>query len=132
LVGIASNKGCPEVSVKDIAKLEELFKTVYFDTAKDTFKAETISKLDEAAEIMNKYPTAKFAISGHTDSIGNYESNMELSEKRANAVKNYLVSKGVSSNNLTAEGFGETQPVESNMYKAGRAANRRVDIKLVN
>ena len=68
----------------------------------DTGKVKGIAKdgifMDEAAEIMNKYPTAKFAISGHTDSIGNNDSNMKLSEKRAIAVKNYLVSKGVSSN----------------------------------
>ena len=130
--GIASNNGCPEVTVQDIAKLEELFKTVYFETNKANFKPETISKLNEAIEIITKYPTAKFAISGHTDSIGNNDSNMKLSEKRAIAVKNYLVSKGVSSNNLTAKGFGETQPVESNMYNAGRPSNRRVDIKLIN
>lgn len=131
VAGLASNNGCPEVSVKDIAKLEALFKTVYFETNKANFKAETISKLNEAIEIIVKYPTAKFAISGHTDSIGNNESNMKLSEERANAVKNYLVSKGVSASNLTAKGFGETQPVESNMYKKGRAANRRVEIKLI-
>jgi outer membrane protein OmpA-like peptidoglycan-associated protein len=131
VAGLVSNNGCPEVSVKDIAKLEALFKTVYFETNKANFKAETISKLNEAIEIIVKYPTAKFAISGHTDSIGNNESNMKLSEERANAVKNYLVSKGVSANNLTAKGFGETQPVESNMYNKGRAANRRVEIKLI-
>jgi OOP family OmpA-OmpF porin len=109
-----------------------LFKTVYFETNKANFKPATISKLNEAIEIIVKYPTAKFEISGHTDSIGNNESNLKLSKERATAVKNYLVSKGVSSNNLTAKGFGETQPVKSNMHNAGRAANRRVDIKLIN
>ena len=131
VAGLASNKGCPEVSVQDIAKLEELFKTVYFETNKASFKSETIAKLNEAIAIIVKYPTAKFAISGHTDSIGNDAYNLKLSEERAQAVKNYLISKGVSSNNLTAKGYGETQPVESNMYNAGRAANRRVDIKLI-
>jgi outer membrane protein OmpA-like peptidoglycan-associated protein len=132
VVGLVSNKGCPEVSVKDIAKLDALFKTVYFETNKATFKKETVSKLNEAIEIIIKYPTAKFEISGHTDSIGNNESNMKLSEERAAAVKNYLVSKGVAAKNLTAKGFGESQPVETNMYNAGRAANRRVEIKLIN
>lgn len=132
VAGTVANKGCPEITADVVAKLEDLFKTVYFDTAKNTFKPETISKLDEAASIMKKYPTAKFAISGHTDSVGNSKSNMKLSEERANAVKNYLVTKGVSSNNLTAKGYGEDMPVASNNTRAGRAENRRVEVKLVN
>ncbi|SNR51336.1 OmpA family protein [Lutibacter flavus] len=132
VVGTASNNGCPEITAVEVAKLEDLFKTVYFDTSKDSFKSETIARLDEAAQIMAKYPTAKFAISGHTDSVGNNASNLKLSEKRATAVKNYLTSKGVSGNNLTAKGFGEDMPIASNNTKSGRAENRRVEVKLVN
>tara|TARA_R110001583_G_scaffold21685_1_gene82108 strand:- start:2436 stop:3800 length:1365 start_codon:yes stop_codon:yes gene_type:complete len=132
VAGTASNNGCPEITAIEIAKLEDLFKTVYFDSSKDTFKPETVVKLNEAAQIMTKYPTAKFAISGHTDSIGNEQSNLKLSEKRANAVKNYLTSKGVLETNLTAKGYGESMPIASNMYNAGRAQNRRVEVKLVN
>jgi outer membrane protein OmpA-like peptidoglycan-associated protein len=129
--GPASNNGCPEISKAEIAQLEELFKTVYFDSGKNTFKEETISKLDEAASIMQKFTTAKFNISGHTDSTGSKKRNLELSESRANAVKDYLVSKGVSSSNLTAKGFGEDMPIASNNTRSGRSKNRRVEVKLI-
>lgn len=128
--GTVSNNGCPEITQVEVAKLEELFKTVYFKTGDDQFKKETPAKLDEAAEIMIKYPTAKFSIEGHTDSIGSKTRNQELSDARANGVKNYLVGKGVSSSNLTAKGFGEDIPVASNNNRAGRAQNRRVEVKL--
>ena len=129
--GPASNNGCPKISETEVAQLGDLFKTVYFDSGKDTFKAETYSKLDEAAAIIVKYSTAKFAISGHTDSVGSDSLNQTLSEKRANAVRNYLISKGISASNLTAAGYGETMPIASNNTSSGRALNRRVEIKLV-
>lgn len=132
VAGPASNKGCPEITTIEVAKLEELFKTVYFDTGKSTFKKETYVKLDEAAAIMSKFRTAKFTIGGHTDSVGSDARNLELSESRANAVKDYLVSKGVPSSNLEAKGYGENNPIATNMNKAGRAENRRVEVKLVN
>lgn len=131
VAGTVANKGCPEITAVEVAKLDELFKTVYFDTGKDTFKADTYSKLDTAAEIMAKYSTAKFAIGGHTDSVGSDTLNQKLSEKRANAVKSYLVSKGVSASNLTATGYGEDMPIASNNTRAGRAENRRVEVKLI-
>ena len=130
--GPASNNGCPEITAVEVAKLEELFKTVYFDTGKSTFKKETIEKLDAAAAIMANYSSAKFSIDGHTDNIGGAESNLELSTSRANAVKDYLVGKGVSASNLEAKGYGETQPIATNMNKAGRTQNRRVEVKLMN
>ena len=129
--GPASNSGCPEISQVEVAKLEDLFKTVYFKSGKDAFKKEIPSKLDEVVEIMNKYTTAKFAISGHADSTGSKKRNQDLSERRAIAVKDYLVSKGVSTNNLTAKGFGEDTPIASNNTRYGRTQNRRVEVKLV-
>jgi len=130
--GPASNNGCPEITKVEVAKLEELFKTVYFKSGNDSFKQETPEKLDKVAEIMTKYTTAKFSISGHADSTGSKARNQELSENRAKAVKNYLVSKGVASSNLTAKGFGEDMPIATNKTRAGRAQNRRVEVKLMN
>ncbi|WP_090124290.1 OmpA family protein [Lutibacter oricola] len=131
VAGPASNKGCPEITKSEVAKLTELFKTVYFDTGKNSFKEETVSKLSEAASIIKKYSTAKFNISGHTDSVGSAARNLELSNSRAAAVKDFLVSKGVSAANLTAQGFGEDMPIASNRTRSGRAENRRVEIKLI-
>ena len=129
--GTKANKGCPEVSKVELNKLDELFKTVYFDTGKTSFKKETLAKLDEASAIITKYPSAKFSIEGYTDSIGGPQLNLELSEGRANAVKNYFISKGVLAKNLEAKGFGEESPIATNMNEAGRSQNRRVVIKLI-
>jgi outer membrane protein OmpA-like peptidoglycan-associated protein len=128
--GPASNNGCPQITKEEVEKLEDLFKTVYFDTGKDTFKSETISKLDEAVLILKKYPTAKIQISGYTDSRGNDTFNQSLSEQRANSVKNYFVSKGISSGSISAKGYGESMPIASNNTNNGRALNRRVEIKI--
>ncbi len=129
--GTKANKGCPEVSKVELNKLDELFKTVYFDTGKASFKKETLAKLDEASTIITKYTSAKFSIEGYTDSIGGPQLNLELSERRANAVKDYLISKGVLAKNLNAKGFGEENPIATNMNAAGRSQNRRVVIKLI-
>ena len=79
---------------------------------------------------MVQYPTAKFDVEGHTDSIGSAKSNLKLSQKRAEAVVNYLKDHGVKSE-LNAKGYGETKPKVSNRTRAGRAKNRRVEINLV-
>ena len=84
--------------------------------------------LIKIAEMMKQYPEAKFKIEGHTDSVGPYQSNKRLSQTRANAVRNYLISSDIPSENLTAEGFGETRPVASNLTKEGQRLNRRVEI----
>ena len=129
--GPASNNGCPEITPVEVAKLEELFKTVYFDSGKSDIKNNTALLLDEAAVIMTKYSTAKFSISGFADSTGSAKRNLVLTDDRANAVKDYLVSKGVTSSNLTAKGFGEDMPIASNNTRSGRSQNRRVEVKLV-
>ncbi|NBU81311.1 MAG: OmpA family protein, partial [Flavobacteriaceae bacterium] len=76
-------------------------------------------------------PTAMFSIEGHTDSNGNDATNQKLSEDRAAAVKTYLVKNGIANSRLTSAGFGESKPIDSNKTKAGKANNRRVEVKLV-
>ena len=84
--------------------------------------------LNESVSIMEKNPNLKVQIDGHADNIGNAAYNMTLSEKRAEAVKAYFVSKGIDPNRLTTKGFGITKPAASNKTKAGRAKNRRVEL----
>lgn len=129
--GPASNNGCPEISQVEVEQLKELFKGVYFKVGNEQFKRETPSKLEAASVIMNNFPTAKFSIEGHADSTGSTKFNQDLSEKRASAVKNFLVTKGVSESNLTAKGYGEANPIATNRTSAGRALNRRVEVKLI-
>jgi outer membrane protein OmpA-like peptidoglycan-associated protein len=79
---------------------------------------------------MNENPTMKIKIEGHTDNAGDDDKNMKLSEDRAAAVKTYLVSKGVSEDRITSEGFGETMPIADNNTAAGKTKNRRVELKV--
>ncbi|MBP5351080.1 MAG: OmpA family protein [Fibrobacterales bacterium] len=106
-------------------------KDVNFDTGKATLKPGSFAKLDPVAEGMIKNPNVRIEIAGHTDDVGNDESNMKLSQARAEAVRNYLVKKGVPADRLTARGYGETQPKVSNATKEGKAMNRRTEARIL-
>jgi len=86
--------------------------------------------LNDVVKILQDNPALKLSIDGHTDSTGTPEKNQTLSENRANAVKNYLVSKGVDQSRLTATGHGQDEPVANNKTATGRKKNRRVEMKL--
>lgn len=136
VAGVKEEKGCPakpKVIITEEAKaqLDSFAKAIYFNSGKDTFKPGTTENLDKIAAIMTQYPEAKFSVDGHTDSDGDAKMNLNLSERRAGAVKKYLESKGVTAGRLTAAGFGEDKPVASNKTTAGKAENRRVEINLV-
>ncbi len=129
--GTVANKGCPEVTEEVVKTLNEYAKTILFDTGKSSIKEQSYKVLNDIVAIMKEYPNAHFAIEGHTDSVGSASSNMKLSDDRANSVMQYLISNGVASSHLSAQGFGEDRPIASNKTKAGRALNRRVEIRLV-
>ncbi len=128
VAGIASNKGCPEVK-KEVKKvLEKALHGIQFRSAKAIIYRKSYPILNNVAEIMKMNPSYKLKIQGHTDSYGNDNSNMQLSKDRAQAVKDYLVKKGIAASRLSAVGFGETKPVASNKTSKGRALNRRVEL----
>lgn len=131
--GTLANMGCPEAEVtEEVQKvLNDYAKVILFNSGVSSIKAESNKFLDEIVKILKESPSAKFTIEGHTDSIGSYESNQKLSEERAEAVKQFLVEKGIEPNRLEALGYGERKPIATNMYKAGRSQNRRVEINLV-
>ncbi|WP_428224007.1 OmpA family protein [Flavobacterium sp.] len=129
--GTVANNGCPEVSEEAIKRLNDYAKTILFDTGKASFQQKTMPVLEAMSAILNEYPTAKFAIEGHTDNAGKKDKNLQLSKDRAAAVKAYLESKGIAADRLTSEGYGDTMPVASNKTAAGKALNRRVEVKLV-
>ncbi len=131
VAGPADNKGCPRITKEEQAKLSQYAKTIYFKTNSAEFTAKTIPVLDAIVVIMKKYPASRFRIEGHTDSVGPADYNMELSQRRADAVKNYLIQHGISADRLEAKGYGETRPIASNRTAAGRAKNRRVEIILI-
>ena len=101
---------------------------VLFDFNKYTLKPGAREKMAKVSGILLAYPGLKIQLEGHTDSIGSDEYNQKLSEQRADAVRDYLVSQGVPANTVTAMGFGKSQPVASNDTAEGRQRNRRVDM----
>jgi len=129
-VGTVANNGCPEVTEAVAKALNSYAKTILFDTGKATIKEQSAAVLGDIIGILNEYSNAKFNIEGHTDSVGSEASNQKLSEERASSVMNYLIEHGIASNRLTAKGFGESKPLDTNNTAAGRANNRRVEINL--
>jgi len=103
----------------------------FFDFNKDTLKPEGKAKLDDLASKIGGINLEVIIAVGHTDSVGTDAYNQKLSVKRAEAVKGYLVSKGIEKNRVYTEGKGEKQPVADNKTAEGRAKNRRVEIEVV-
>jgi len=102
---------------------------VFFDTGKSTLKPESSKELNELVEYMLMKKSLKIEIAGHTDNVGNKEANQKLSEDRANAVRAYLVKKGVDAARVIAKGYGDTQPVAENTTDAGKQKNRRTEVR---
>jgi outer membrane protein OmpA-like peptidoglycan-associated protein len=123
-----------EVFVKLDKKEEEVLKKAFnnleFATGKDIIKETSFSSLDELANLMSKKPTWKLKISGHTDNKGDAVANLKLSEKRAEAIKKYLVSKGIAADRFKVEWFGSAKPIADNATEAGRQQNRRVEMAI--
>jgi len=88
--------------------------------------------LDDSAETLRRYPDLVVEVAGHTDSVGTDAYNLDLSQRRAESVRQYLIDKGVDSGNLSAKGYGESQPIESNDTEEGRDENRRVNLRILN
>lgn len=129
--GFQDEDGCPdEVPKEEVAKFSGSIKGIQFENGKSTIRPDSLPTLDSAIELFNKYPTLKVQISGHTDSSGRASSNQLLSEVRAEAVKTYMVSKGVDAARITTQGLGETQPIDTNRTRAGRANNRRIEFSI--
>lgn len=106
-------------------------KYVNFETASANLTELSRYELDNAAEVMQANPTIRVELGGHTDSAGDEASNLDLSQRRADAVRNYLQSKGVSTERLVGRGYGESLPVDDNGTEEGRANNRRTELKII-
>lgn len=103
---------------------------VAFATGSANISSSFYPALDSVANVLTKSPETTITISGHTDSVGNANSNQQLSKNRADSVGRYLVSKGVNPQRIQTVGYGDRNPIASNGNEAGRSKNRRVEIKI--
>lgn len=126
LAGTAENKGCPEIKEEVRKQVAYNATRIYFITGSAKLSSKSNKALDDVARILTQDANLKLSIEGHTDNVGNDAFNQTLSENRAASVKAYMLKKGVDESRLTAQGFGETQPVADNKTAAARAKNRRV------
>lgn len=127
--GPKSNRGCPiPKEVMDIAKVAQ--ENLEFQTGSAVIKKQSLESLGVLAGYLTKNPTIKVNLSGHTDNVGKPEKNLKLSTDRAEAVKNFFISKGIDVSRISSAGYGDTRPIGDNNTPSGKAVNRRVDIEL--
>jgi OmpA-OmpF porin, OOP family len=127
--GPPDNAGCPKKYEHIVVTQEkiELKQKIFFDTNKATIQPRSFSLLDEIAQVMRSRPSMTVRIEGHTDSRGKRAHNMQLSQARAESVRQHLVGLGIDASRMQAQGYGPDQPIETNKTAAGREKNRRVE-----
>jgi outer membrane protein OmpA-like peptidoglycan-associated protein len=101
---------------------------VLFDTGQAALKPGALTTVDRLAQFMGDYPERSVQIEGHTDAAGSEETNLELSERRAFAVRDALLARGIDAGRVNAVGYGEARPIANNDTAAGRQQNRRIEI----
>src|SRR5450432_851687 len=130
LPGDPANNGCPVIKAEVVKRMEYAAKNIFFTSAKYTLLAKSNKPLNDVVTILNESKDLKLDIDGYTDNSGKADKNQALSQNRADAVKKYLVSKGVSESRLVSTGHGSDNPIAENKKLAGRAKNRRVELHL--
>jgi len=131
--GSAKNQGCKKKQLVVISDSQlEILDKVFFRVNKATIRPRSFPLLNNVADVLNAHTEIESVrVEGHTDSQGDDDYNLDLSQRRAEAVVDYLVGRGVARERLEPVGFGETRPIDRNNTKAGRAANRRVEFQIV-
>ena len=130
IAGVKENLGCPEIKREIRNLLKKAMSGIQFENGKATIKPNSYPILNDIAKIFIDNPTYMVEVQGHTDNVGKYDYNIDLSERRAQAVRTYLINKGVPAERLTAHGYGPDRPIDDNKTKAGRAKNRRVEFNI--
>jgi len=122
--------GCPDTAPPKITVTDtrvEIGQPIQFRTGRADILSASHDILRGVSQVLRDSPEMALRIEGHTDNVGNEESNMELSLERATAVRTFLIRAGIAESRLTSVGFGETQPVDTNRTQSGRSRNRRVE-----
>ena len=128
VAGIAENNGCPEVKQEVKQLFRKALNGIQFASGKSTILSSSYKILDDIAKTMKKNPEYNLFIKGHTDNDGKADKNLQLSKDRAEAVRKYLISKGIDRSRLRAVGYGRSMPIADNKKRNGREKNRRVEM----
>ena len=129
--GPVENKGCPVILEEEQEILNTAFENLEFETSKAIILEESFESLEALADLLIKKPTWRLIIAGHTDSQGNDQTNLILSKKRAEAVRDFLVQRGIDPTRLVVQFYGETKPIDTNDTPEGRQRNRRVEMEII-
>ena len=127
IAGVQNASGCPEVKKEVRFLFAKAMTEIQFENGKSIIKPSSYSILNQLAKAFIDNPIYIIEIQGHTDNIGNYQYNVELSKKRAQAVRDYLIKQGVPINRLTTHGYGSDRPITDNSTKEGRQQNQRIE-----
>jgi len=123
--------GCPDEIPAEVKKFTGVIEGINFKTNSSDILPGSYAVLDRALKVLQDFPDVNLEISGHTDSKGRDSYNLSLSQRRADSVKLYFVSRGISSARLVSIGYGESRPIGDNASSSGRAMNRRTEFKLI-
>lgn len=131
--GPADNQGCPRKQTLVIVRRDriELKQQVHFSPGRSRILKDSFELLRQVARAMKDAPRVRIRVEGHTDNVGKRSENLKLSQSRAEAVRKFLVAEGVQPRQLVAVGYGSKKPLASNRTRAGKAANRRVEFRMI-
>ncbi len=126
--GVVEEQGCMP---KALEKFTGVIQGILFDTGKHDIKPESFPVLEEVVKVMGQFASLRLEIQGHTDNVGHADDNHKLSHERANAVRDWLIAKGIDHKRLVAEGYGDKKPIADNATEEGRAKNRRIEFVII-
>jgi outer membrane protein OmpA-like peptidoglycan-associated protein len=129
--GFQDTDGCPDELPEEVKRFTGVIPGIEFDFAKASIRPVSKPVLDGAVKVLTDYPDLKVEISGHTDNVGQHDANVKLSQARADAVKAYLVSKGIDAARIQSRGAGPDEPLADNKTVANRRKNRRIEFKIL-
>jgi len=129
--GFEDTDGCPDELPEAVKKFTGVIAGIEFDLSKSTIRASSTTVLEQAAKLLQEYPALRVEIAGHTDDTGARDYNLALSLERANAVKSFLVSQGVSAERISTRGAGPDEPLVAEKSTSARQKNRRIEFHVV-
>jgi outer membrane protein OmpA-like peptidoglycan-associated protein len=129
--GFEDDDGCPDQIPDLVKKFTGVIPGIEFETGKADVRMTSAPVLQAAASVLTQYPTLKVMITGHTDNVGNHDANVELSRRRAESVKGFMIKQGVAPERIETRGEGPDAPIATNNTKQGRQANRRIEFQII-